>query len=117
MSIHPEYALKILNGTKKAEFRTIKCRRKIGAIMVYATSPICAVVGEVIVEDIIVGSPEEIWTRTSAVAGLEKDDFDLYFEGKSTAIVYILGEVKKYDAPLSLSELGVKFVPQSFVYI
>lgn len=117
MSIRTEYALKILDGTKKVEFRTRKCGRRVESIIIYATSPTCAVVGEAIVEDIVVDSPERIWARMSTVAGIEKSDFDLYFKGKAKAVAYILGEIKKYEAPLSLFEVGVKFAPQSFVYI
>lgn len=117
MSIHPKYASKILNGTKKVEFRTKKCQRDISTIIIYSTSPICAVVGEAKVSEIIVDSPENIWLKMNKVAGLDKDKFDLYFNGRSEAIAYVFGEVKKYTKPIALSEIGVKYAPRSFVYI
>lgn len=46
-SIHPQFADLILSGEKKFEFRRIPAKRDIDKILIYATAPVCAVVGEV----------------------------------------------------------------------
>jgi len=46
LSIKPQYAEMIIEGTKKYEFRTRKCRDDIRKIIFYATAPQSQVVGE-----------------------------------------------------------------------
>lgn len=47
LSIKPEYAEKILNGTKLFEFRKFFPRdESVRKIIIYATSPVCMVIGE-----------------------------------------------------------------------
>ena len=43
--------------------------------------------------------------------------FDRYYDGRSTAVAYVLGEVKKFSNPKVLSDYGVKAAPQSYVYV
>ena len=54
LSIKPQYAKMIIEGTKKYEFRTRKCRENIKKIIFYATAPKSQVVGEAEIEDILV---------------------------------------------------------------
>ena len=67
LSIKPQYAKMIIEGTKKYEFRTRKCREDIKKIIFYATAPKSQVVGEAEIEDVLVGPPNEIWKKTKAV--------------------------------------------------
>lgn len=55
LSIKPQYAKMIIEGTKKYEFRTRKCREDIKKIIFYATAPKSQVVGEAEIEDVLVG--------------------------------------------------------------
>ena len=47
LSIKPEFSEKIFNETKKYEFRKRVARKKVEKIVVYATSPVKKIVGEV----------------------------------------------------------------------
>ena len=58
ISINPEHVENIFNGTKKYEYRKIKCKQDIDKIIIYSTSPIMKIVGEAKVEEILEGSPE-----------------------------------------------------------
>lgn len=49
ISINPKHIENIFNGTKKYEYRKIKCKREIKKI-IYSTYPIMKVVGEAKVE-------------------------------------------------------------------
>ena len=40
LSINPEYAEKIMDGSKKFEFRKRKCKRRVDKIIIYSTSPV-----------------------------------------------------------------------------
>ena len=117
LSIKPEHTENIFNGNKLFEFRTICCREKVDKIIIYATSPVKQVVGEAKVLKIIKDSPAKVWEMTSKHAGITKMFYDLYFQDKSKAVAYHLGNITRYQKPLRLSDFGVNFAPQSFVYV
>ena len=52
MSIKPEYVDKIFSGEKKYEYRKRLCKEKIDTIIVYSSSPIQKVVGELKIKQI-----------------------------------------------------------------
>lgn len=117
MSINPEHVDNILTGVKRFEFRKTKCKEQIDSIVIYSTSPVMKVVAEVEVLNIIEGTPQMIWNHTSYAAGIDKQFFDSYYNGKQTAVAYALGRVKKYQIPKQLSDFGIKAAPQSYTYI
>jgi len=117
LSINPEYADKILSGEKKFEFRKVRCRPDINKIVIYVTSPVMQVVGEADVLDIIDDEPEIVWAKTSKHAGISREFYDSYYEGKNRAIAYKLGHINKYEIAFSLSDFGIRSAPQSFVYL
>ena len=117
LSINPEHVENILNGNKQFEFRKIKCKSNVDKIVIYSTSPVMRVVGEVEVLEVIVNTPDEVWELTAEFSGITKLFFDKYFENKDKAVAYRLGKVKKYKVPLKLADFGISFAPQSFVYI
>jgi predicted transcriptional regulator len=99
------------------EYRTKLPKKDVERIVIYASSPTQAVVAEVDVLGIDGNSPENLWEKTSSVGGITKEDFDHYFAHHQTAYAYRLGKVFVYPKPKSLHSLGVKSVPQSFVYL
>lgn len=117
LSINPEHVENILLGTKKFEFRKVRCKSDIKMIIFYSTSPVMRVVAEAEVLGIIEDVPDTVWNLTSEYAGISRGFFDRYFEGKEKAVAYHLGKVKKYSRSRSLSDYGINFAPQSFVYI
>ena len=117
MSINPVHVDNILSGIKRFEFRKTRCKEAIDAIVIYSTSPVMKIVAEVEVIDIIEGTPQSIWNRTSSAAGIDKNFFDKYYSGCHTAVAYALGRVNRYQAPRNLADLGIKVPPQSYMYI
>lgn len=117
LSIKPDFVEKIFDGSKRYEYRRFACKDPIGKIIIYATSPTKKVVGEVIVEEILSASPTALWEQTKKEAGISIEFFHEYFRGKKSACAYKLGEVKKYDTPQNLSDLGILQAPQSFMYV
>lgn len=117
MSIKPEYVEKILNGTKKYEYRKTKTKLNINRIIIYSTNPVKKVVGEVVVKNILVDTPLNIWLKTKEKSGTSKEFFDIYFKNSEYAIAYELGKVIIYDNQKELSEFGIKSAPQSFMYL
>lgn len=118
MSINPEYVDKILNGKKKYEYRKIKAKKQnINRIVIYATAPIMQVVGEVEVKNIIEDTPNSLWKKTKEKSGVKKDFYDSYYKNKNKAIAYELGDVIIYNTPITLSDLGINYIPQSYIYL
>lgn len=118
MSIKPKYATQILDGTKTFEYRKTRFRKKnVDSIVIYATSPIMKIIGEVQLIDILEGTPDTIWKKTFRSGGINKTAYDDYFEGKEKAIAYRLGTVEKYENEMNLSDFHVNVPPQSYIYL
>ncbi|MBE6514935.1 MAG: hypothetical protein E7Z69_07925 [Thermoplasmata archaeon] len=117
LSINPPHVRNILDGTKKYEYRRVRCSKEIDGMTIYCTFPVCKVVAEAEVTDIITGDPEDVWRITHDASGISKEFFDRYYEGCGEAVAYAIGEVRELPEPRDLSEYGVSRAPQSFVYI
>ncbi|MBS9431671.1 ASCH domain-containing protein [Photorhabdus hainanensis] len=119
LSIKPEYVDRILDGSKKFEFRKVAFKNnQVQSVVIYATMPIGMVVGEFEIEDIISDAPSVVWEMTHQFAGTTKDFFDSYFEGREKAVAISIGNVKKYDKPLPLNVFGQGITaPQSYRYL
>lgn len=119
LSIKPQFANKIFNGTKKYEFRkSIFNNYKISKVIVYASSPIKKVVGEFEIEDIITDEPEILWEKTKDYSGITKEFFDSYFNERKIAYAIKIKSFREYDIPKCLkSDFDILFPPQSFRYI
>ena len=117
MSINPIHAAKILSGTKRYEFRKIRCKRQVDVIVIYVTAPIRKVLGEVKVKEVIEDIPQSVWDKTKTAAGIDVSFFNRYFEGRETAVAYALGDVTVFPKPKNLSDYGLKAAPQSYAYV
>jgi predicted transcriptional regulator len=118
LSIRPEFATQILAGTKKYEYRrTIFRQGGVRKVLIYASHPVCRVVGEFEIEGILEGSPGRLWSRTGKFGGITKERFFEYFSNAETAYAIEIRKPTKYCTPLVLQKhLGVT-PPQSFVYV
>ena len=117
MSINPVHVEKILSGLKKYEYRKVKCRQPIDAIVIYSTYPVMKVVGEVSVIEVLEDSPKALWEKTKNEAGIDYSFFKSYYNDCEKAIAYKLEKVVKYKHVKKLVDYGIKTTPQSFVYI
>jgi len=118
LSIKPEFANKIFEGSKKYEFRRALFKSKsVKRVVVYASSPIQRVIGEFEIGGIITQKKNKVWGATKQHSGIEKDYFDEYFEGKDVAHAIKIVNPRRYDSPLCLSDFNIKTAPQSFVYL
>src|ERR1035441_1124470 len=117
LSIRPPYAEAIFRGEKRFEFRRAIFRKAVDVVVVYTTSPTSLVVGEFDVSEIISESIEDLWSRTSRYAGIDREVFFNYLNGRGVGHAIAIGKVRKYKKPLKLADtFGIR-APQSFVYI
>ena len=118
LSIKPEFAYKIFDGTKLFEFRKVLFQRPdISHVIVYVSSPVQMVIGEFTIDSVVSGSLPTVWERTATSSGISHDFFMSYFSGHETAHAIKIGKVTKYNEPKTLNHYAVEHAPQSFVYV
>ncbi len=122
LSIHPRFAFAILAGTK-----TIELRRRFSMAngtdcmaLIYATAPISAIVGSVLITKVQRSKLGNLWRTTKAAAGVTKSEFDSYFSGLEEGFGLHLSRPMPISTPVALNELVDEFgfsAPQSFRYL
>lgn len=117
ISINPVHVDKILNGSKKYEYRKVSCREDVESMIIYSTSPVMKVVAEAKISMILEGRPETIWNQTKQFSGISKDYYDEYYKGRNKAIAFKIENVIVFDEKKLLSDYGVECPPQSFIYV
>jgi predicted transcriptional regulator len=118
LSIHPEYALRILSGEKRVEFRRARFGVEPRFIVIYATHPLKRVVGAFEVAQIDEDTPERIWTRHSECGGISATAYAQYFAGRRRAFAIRIARVWQLRSSVPISEIpSVRAVPQSFQYL
>jgi predicted transcriptional regulator len=117
LSIKPEFANKIFDGTKKFEFRkAIFKNDKIKTVIVYSSSPVQQVIGEFEIERIINHDIDTLWGLTHQESGITEDYFYKYFADRVEGFAIQIKKVKKYRTPKCLRADFNLFPPQSFAY-
>ena len=118
LSIKPEFAFQIFEGTKKFEFRKVIFKNpNVKIVIVYASSPVQRVIGEFEIDDILSSAPSEIWMHTKNYSGITEDFFYKYFADREIAHAIKIKNTKKYEQPLHLKDNYNVFPPQSYVYL
>jgi predicted transcriptional regulator len=117
LSIKPEFANKIFDGTKKFEFRkAIFKNENIKTVIVYSSSPVQQVIGEFEIERIINHDIDTLWGLTHQESGITEDYFYKYFADRLEGFAIQIKKTKKYRIPKCLRSDFNLFPPQSFAY-
>lgn len=130
LSLKPCYADFVFDGRKTAELRRrlpvswqkglMPCMEN-RHVFIYASSPVRELRGGFRVECVWSGTPEEVWSKVSTLAGVEKRDFDAYYAGYTFAYALKITDVWEYEYPADLNTLRNRFpdfvVPQSWRYM
>ncbi len=118
LSVKPEFAAKIFNGTKTFEFRrSLFKNKKVKTVVVYASSPVQKVIGEFEIDSIINADLEQLWKKTRKGAGITEDYFYSYFTNKEQGFAIKVKNVKQYSKPLCIKQDFNTTPPQSFTYL
>ena len=118
LSIKPEFAEKIFNGTKRFEFRrSIFKNLNVKTVVVYASSPTQRVIGEFKIDRILCDGINNLWLQTQKYAGIDKKCFFNYFSDKQQGYAIAIKGVRMCRKPLSLKEKFNMLPPQSFSYL
>lgn len=118
MSIKPQFAEAILNGTKLVEFRKRRLAPDVTTVLIYATMPVGRVIGAFEVHGYDVASPTAVWERHKGHAGIARSGYRAYYRGSEAAVGILVKDARRLARPLTLKELDASLpVPQSFVYV
>lgn len=118
LSIKPEFASRIFDGSKKYEYRrTIFKRGDVATVVVYASNPIRRVVGEFEIGEILHEEPANLWAKTCNHAGITEQQFMEYFMNRTKGYAIGIKQTRKYKTPLSLDDFTLSWPPQSFTYL
>ncbi len=118
ISVHPEFADGILDGSKTVEFRRVGVPASVETVVLYSTSPIQKVVGFFDVLEVDSASPTELWRRYSDGAGIDRTRFRAYFKGRRRGHAIRVRESYALCHPVGLTDLlAGAHPPQSFQYL
>jgi predicted transcriptional regulator len=118
LSIKPEFANKIFDGSKKYEFRrSIFKDESVKTVVVYASSPVQKIIGEFEIEKILNDDLDPLWRRTKKYSGISEDYFYDYFENKDSGFAIKIKNTQKYKDPMCIRKDFNLFPPQSFLYL
>ena len=122
MSVKPEFARVILDGTKTVELRRVAPKAAPGTIVaMYSSSPECAIVGTFVIGQVETSSVSALWESVGQKSGLSRRAFREYFTGASKAHALTVQEPSRFKRPISLRHIRFGFPgfrpPQSFRYL
>ena len=119
LSVKPQYANAILDGTKKFEFRkSIFVTFQPEKVFIYASSPQKEIIGYFTYSEIKKDTPEKIWRASKKFAGIDEATYFNYFRGRQYAIAIKIASVIQLEQSIRPSEYVENFIPpQSFYYL
>jgi predicted transcriptional regulator len=119
LSIKPRFANAILEGTKTFEFRrTVFRSLTVRKVVIYASSPVCRVIGEFMIDGILALELKKLWEETAKGAGINREFFYDYFRGREIGFALRVQRPRRYAKPFRLKEhFGLLRPPQSFCYL
>ena len=118
MSIKPCFCNLILDGQKRYEYRKrVFSRSDVSRVYIYASKPICKVIGYFIVKRIINDTPSMVWDLTHEHGGITKKQYQAYFKGHTKAYAIEIDKVFKIDPIDPKKALQGFTAPQNFMYL
>jgi predicted transcriptional regulator len=105
MSIKPEHAASVLSGSKRVELRRRFSKEWAGCrVSIYASHQQRSIVGDALMQEVVVDDPDRIWERFGDQIGCTRDHFERYARGARQLYAIILVDVIPYTKTLSLAE-------------
>jgi len=122
ISIKEKYVREILSGNKTIELRKSQPKVKAGdTVIIYTTQPKKAVTAIATVKSIIRCTPAEMWNNYRENLGVNKKEFNEYYQNSVISIGIELDNIIRLDAEILLS--AIKLIhpsftpPQTFKYL
>lgn len=118
ISIKPCFVEKILDLSKRYEYRKRLFSQEIDRVYIYASAPIKKIVGYFPYNEVVSGDLNEMWKITADYSGISREYFDKYFDNKEIAYALSIRGLKIFEHGVNPNDIFERFVPpQSFFYI
>jgi len=120
ISIHPEYAEKILSGEKRLEFRRVWAAQPVDVLAIYATAPVQRIVGLAWVKGVHRGSKTKLWELGKHHGGgISRRKLFAYLDGRKESVALAIGQHQRFTEALDPRQaFDARFKPpQSFRYL
>ena len=122
MSIRPQYANKIFDGSKTVELRRIK-PKFLGngdLVFIYVSSPVKSLLGAFVVSSVVEKPLASLWNAVRNRAGISKAEFLNYYVGAQFGVAIFIKDVWLLHKPIHLTDLKRQVKdfhpPQSYRY-
>ena len=117
LSIRPVFVERILNGSKKYEFRRTPFRASVRRVEIYASAPVKKIVGSFVPGKILMDTPNRLWELLWKDSGLSEEEFFGYFRGAQIGFAIPIARIESYNPSIDPYRESPSFrAPQSFVY-
>lgn len=119
LSIKPHFCKPIFDGVKRYEYRKRVFKRgDLDKVYVYASSPICKVIGYFTVDGIINDTVSKVWDMTHEYGGIGRGYYDSYFGGCDMAHAIKIDKVILFSVPIDPHVMLDNFhAPQNYMYV
>ena len=122
LSLKPRFANAILSGGKTVELRRTEPRIRVPTrALIYATTPVRALLGTCIVTTVTSDDLATLWQEYGSSTGLVHREFLHYFEGVDAGAALTLATSRRFREPIPLVDLRSRprgfRPPQSLAYV
>ena len=122
LSLKPRFAEAILAGDKTVELRRTAPKIEVPTrALLYATTPVRALLGTCIVTDVQSADLAVLWREHRSRCALAYQEFQRYFEGLEVGTALTLAQPHSLSSRVPLQDLRAKprgfQPPQSFAYV
>ena len=122
LSLKPRFANAILGGDKTVELRRTAPRIRVPTrALIYATTPVQALLGTCIVMTVTSDALATLWQAYGSSTGLVHRESLHYFEGVDAGAALTLANSRRFREPIALVDLRSRpqgfRPPQSFAYL
>jgi len=120
--MRPRFSDGILDGTKTIELRRTRPQVEPGdPVLIYASSPVKAIVGGFLVKDLIQADPSGLWGIVKDLAGVTELEYEAYFNGARIGYGIRITDPWRLSEPVCLETLRARRPsfrpPQSYAYL
>ncbi len=122
LSLKPRFADAILSGTKTVELRRTGPKIVVPTrALLYATTPVRALVGTCIITSVQTADLAALWREYGSRSDLRRHEFQQYFDGVDVGTALVLTQPRAFGRRVPLQDLRAKPTgfrpPQSFAYV
>jgi predicted transcriptional regulator len=107
LSVHEKHARAIMKGQKTVELQRRFAGRWVGrSASIYAAGGSGSLLGTVTIDEVVKGTPDEIWDQFGGEICCTREEFDGYADGRSHLYAIRVAHPRPYEAPVPLSQLS-----------